>query len=56
MIHSKIEIPHRYLRSGVDDSSHHNGLGKVGTPRKSSEDVTMSPSPKLSYHFPDINN
>ncbi|KAG1369804.1 putative protein FAM135B [Cocos nucifera] len=35
MVHSKIEIPHHYLGSGVDDSYHRNGLGKVGTPWKS---------------------
>ncbi|XP_010912434.1 uncharacterized protein [Elaeis guineensis] len=50
MIHSKIEIPHRYLRSGVDDSSHHNGLGKVGTPRKSSEDPAQSSIMRAELH------
>ncbi|XP_010930973.1 uncharacterized protein [Elaeis guineensis] len=42
MVHSNIEIPHHYLRSGVDDSYHRNGLGKVGTPWKSSEDNAMA--------------
>lgn len=54
MVHSKIEIPHRYLRSGVDDFSYRNGLEKAGTSWKSSEDVIMSLSPKLSYQLTDI--
>lgn len=39
MVHLKIEIPHRYLRSGSHESSHHSVLGKASVPRKSSDDV-----------------
>lgn len=40
MVHSKIEIPHRYLRSGTDDSLH-NKFGKVPITRKSNDDVIL---------------
>lgn len=38
MVHSKIELPTRYLTSGVDDS--HSILGKSSINRRSSEDVS----------------
>jgi len=38
MVHSKIDIPHRYLRSADDDSSYRNSLGKVVI-RKSNDEV-----------------
>lgn len=38
MVHLKTQVPHRYLKSGADDSSHHNGPGNNG-PRKSSDEV-----------------
>lgn len=38
-VHSKIEIPHRYLRSGTDESSHRNSIGKMVASRKIPEDV-----------------
>ncbi|XP_008781421.1 uncharacterized protein LOC103701215 isoform X2 [Phoenix dactylifera] len=50
MVHSKIEVPHRYLRSGEDDSSHHNGLGKVGTPWKYCEDSTQNAMARAELH------
>jgi len=37
MVHSKIDIPQRYLRNADDDSSHRNSLGKVT--RKSTDEV-----------------
>lgn len=41
MIHSIMEVPHRYLRSGADESSHHSVLGKASMPRKLSDDVIL---------------
>jgi hypothetical protein len=38
-VHSKIEIPHRYLRSMNDDSSHRHSLLRVSGSRKFHDDV-----------------
>ena len=42
-VHSKIEIPHRYLRSMDDDSSHRHSLLRVSGSRKFHDDV-IAPS------------
>jgi len=46
MVHSKIDIPHRYLKSADDDSSYRNLLGKVVT-RKSNDEVSLY----FNYHL-----
>jgi hypothetical protein len=38
-VHSKIEIPHRYLRSMNDESSHRHSLLRVSGSRKFHDDV-----------------
>lgn len=38
MVYSKIDMPHRYLRSAAEESSYRNALGKVVT-RKSNDEV-----------------
>uniref|UniRef100_A0A1D1Y9C1 Protein FAM135B n=3 Tax=Anthurium amnicola TaxID=1678845 RepID=A0A1D1Y9C1_9ARAE len=50
MVHSLIEIPHRYLRSGDDESSHHNVLGKVSIPRKSGDDPAQTALTRAELH------
>ncbi|PKA61523.1 hypothetical protein AXF42_Ash018810 [Apostasia shenzhenica] len=41
MVHSKIKVPHRYLRSNSNDSPQRNALGKA-FPRKSNDDPAQS--------------
>ncbi|WOL04103.1 hypothetical protein Cni_G12824 [Canna indica] len=50
MVHSKIEVPHRYLKSGADDSSHHNALGKVVGLKKSSDEPAQSAATRAELH------
>ncbi|THU63504.1 hypothetical protein C4D60_Mb01t16490 [Musa balbisiana] len=50
MVHSKIEVPHRYLKSGADDSSHHNALGKVVGLRKSNDEPAQGATTRAELH------
>ncbi|XP_058088342.1 uncharacterized protein LOC131235214 [Magnolia sinica] len=50
MVHSRIEVPHRYLRSAVDEASHHSVLGRVSLPRKSSDDPTQTAVTRAELH------
>lgn len=50
-VHSKIDMPTHYLRSGADDSSHRNSLGKVVVSRKFSDDVLTFLSPNLNIPY-----
>ncbi|MQL85192.1 hypothetical protein Taro_017713, partial [Colocasia esculenta] len=50
MVHSKIDIPHRYMRSGSDESSHHSVLGKASVPRKSSDDPAHTATTRAELH------
>ncbi|KAJ1686214.1 hypothetical protein LUZ63_017604 [Rhynchospora breviuscula] len=49
-VHSKIEIPHRYLRSGTDESSHRNSIGKMVASRKIPEDPTLAATARADLH------
>ncbi|KAJ6817173.1 putative polygalacturonase [Iris pallida] len=49
MVHSKVEIPHRYLRSSAEDSSHRNSLGKVAS-RKSNDDQAQNATTRAELH------
>ncbi|WOL15534.1 protein FAM135B isoform X1 [Canna indica] len=42
MVHSKIETPHPYLRSGADDSPHHIALGKTVGVKKFNDEPAQS--------------
>jgi hypothetical protein len=42
--YSRVEIPHRYLRSMTDDSSHRQSLLRVSGSRKFHEDVIITHS------------
>ncbi|CAA7396890.1 unnamed protein product [Spirodela intermedia] len=50
MIHSIMEVPHRYLRSGADESSHQSVLGKVSMPRKLSDDPAQTAITRAELH------
>lgn len=39
MVYSKVEMPHHYLSSGVNDSSYHGARAKVPIIRKLTDDV-----------------
>jgi hypothetical protein len=41
IIHSKIDIPHRYLRSMTDDSPRHGHLRRISSSRKVHLDVII---------------
>ncbi|KAM0940455.1 putative alpha/Beta hydrolase, lipase [Dioscorea sansibarensis] len=49
MVHSKIEVPHRYLRSGTDDSLH-NKFGKAPVTRKSNDDPAQIAATRAELH------
>ncbi|OAY74027.1 Protein FAM135B [Ananas comosus] len=49
-VHSKIDMPTHYLRSGADDSSHRNSLGKVVVSRKFSDDPAQSAISRAELH------
>ncbi|XP_073003189.1 uncharacterized protein [Typha latifolia] len=49
-VHSKIDIPHRYLRSGTDDSSNRNSLGRAIVSRKFTEDPAQNASSRAELH------
>ena len=38
MVYSKVDMPHQYIRSGVDDS-YHGACGKASALRKLTDDV-----------------
>ncbi|KAK1275798.1 hypothetical protein QJS04_geneDACA001784 [Acorus gramineus] len=50
MVHSKIDIPHRYLRSGVDEPSHHSVLARVSLPRRFSPDTAQNVMTRADLH------
>ncbi|KAK1323856.1 hypothetical protein QJS10_CPA02g00461 [Acorus calamus] len=50
MVHSKIDIPHRYLRSGVDEPSHHSVLARVSLPRRFSPDTAQNVMTRVDLH------
>ncbi|KAI0507757.1 hypothetical protein KFK09_013885 [Dendrobium nobile] len=49
MVHSKIEIPHRYLRSNSNDSSQRSALGKAAQ-RKYGDDPAQSATARAELH------
>ncbi|KAJ6835198.1 protein FAM135B-like isoform X1 [Iris pallida] len=49
MVHSKVEIPHRYLRSSAEDSPQRNSLGKVSS-RKSNDDQAQNAITRAELH------
>ncbi|XP_073013960.1 uncharacterized protein [Typha latifolia] len=49
-VHSRIDIPHRYLRSWAVDSSHPNSLGKVVAPRKFTDDPAQNATSRAVLH------
>ncbi|KAK8967313.1 hypothetical protein KSP40_PGU010399 [Platanthera guangdongensis] len=49
MVHSKFEIPHRYLRSNSNDTSQRSALGKA-VQRKSGEDPAQSATARAELH------
>lgn len=53
MVHLKTQVPHRYLKSGADDSSHHNGPGNG--PRKSNDEPTQIAVARAELHRKSIN-
>ncbi|XP_077248667.1 uncharacterized protein LOC143888200 [Tasmannia lanceolata] len=50
MVHSKVEIPHRYLRSGDEPSSHHSILGRASIPHRSSDDQAQTSTTRAELH------
>lgn len=48
--HSKIEIPHRYLRSMSDDTSHRHSLLRVSGSRKFHEDPVQNSASRAELH------
>lgn len=49
-VHSKIEIPHRYLRSMDDDSSHRHSLLRVSGSRKFHDDPVQNSASRAELH------
>jgi len=49
-VHSKIEIPHRYLRSMNDDSSHRHSLLRVSGSRKFHDDPVQNSASRAELH------
>ncbi|XP_068661508.1 uncharacterized protein [Aristolochia californica] len=53
MVHSMIEVPARCLRSGADEATHRNVLGRVSNPRRSSrylDDAAQTSSSRAELH------
>ncbi|KAF8377185.1 hypothetical protein HHK36_030558 [Tetracentron sinense] len=50
MVYSKVQMPHHYLSSGVDESSHHSLRGKVSIPRKLIEDPAQTAATRTELH------
>lgn len=48
MVHSKIDIPHRYLRSVADDPAHRSSLGKVS--KKSNDEQAQFSITRAELH------
>ncbi|CAN6349060.1 unnamed protein product [Urochloa humidicola] len=49
-VHSKIEIPHRYLRSINDDSAHRHSLLRVSGSRKFHDDPVQNSASRADLH------
>ncbi|AQK39473.1 Putative serine esterase family protein [Zea mays] len=49
-VHSKIEIPHRYLRSMNDESSHRHSLLRVSGSRKFHDDPAQNSASRAELH------
>uniref|UniRef100_A0A0E0F9T8 DUF676 domain-containing protein n=1 Tax=Oryza meridionalis TaxID=40149 RepID=A0A0E0F9T8_9ORYZ len=49
-VHSKIEIPHRYLRSTDDESSHRHSLLRVSGSRKFHDDPVQNSASRAELH------
>ncbi|KAJ1264879.1 hypothetical protein BS78_08G035700 [Paspalum vaginatum] len=49
-VHSKIEIPHRYLRSTSDDSSHRHSILRVSGSRKFHDDPVQNSASRAELH------
>uniref|UniRef100_A0A0D9XX67 DUF676 domain-containing protein n=1 Tax=Leersia perrieri TaxID=77586 RepID=A0A0D9XX67_9ORYZ len=49
-VHSKIEIPHRYLRSTGDESSHRHSLLRVSGSRKFHDDPVQNSASRAELH------
>lgn len=50
MVQSEIDVPHRYLKSGVDGASQHSILGRVSLTRRTIEDPTQIASSRAELH------
>ncbi|XP_078434063.1 uncharacterized protein LOC144705326 isoform X2 [Wolffia australiana] len=50
MIHSVMAVPHRYLRSGSNESSHYSVLGKVSMPRRFGDDPAQAAITRAELH------
>ncbi|KAF6163663.1 hypothetical protein GIB67_036123 [Kingdonia uniflora] len=50
MVYSKVEMPHHYLRSGVDDSSQHSIRGKSLISRKLNHDPAQTAITRAELH------
>ncbi|CDP14916.1 unnamed protein product [Coffea canephora] len=50
MVHSKVEMPHQYISSAVDDSSYHGFHGRAPVLRKISEDPAQTAAMRAELH------
>ncbi|PIA47746.1 hypothetical protein AQUCO_01400387v1 [Aquilegia coerulea] len=50
MVYSKVEMPHHYLRSGLDGSSNHSARGKVLMSRKLNDDPAQTAISRAVRH------
>ncbi|GJM87925.1 hypothetical protein PR202_ga03931 [Eleusine coracana subsp. coracana] len=49
-VHSKVEIPHRYLRGISDDSSHRNSLLRISGSKKFHDDPVQNSASRAELH------
>ncbi|GFY94301.1 putative serine esterase family protein [Actinidia rufa] len=49
MVYSKVDMPHQYIRSGVDDS-YHGACGKASALRKLTDDPAQSAAVRAELH------
>ncbi|KAK9288972.1 hypothetical protein L1049_017443 [Liquidambar formosana] len=50
MVYSKVEMPHHYINSGVDDSSYHGARAKVSILRKLTDDPAQTAAMRAELH------
>uniref|UniRef100_A0A5B7C301 DUF676 domain-containing protein n=1 Tax=Davidia involucrata TaxID=16924 RepID=A0A5B7C301_DAVIN len=50
MVYSKVEMPHQYINSGVDDSSFHGIRGKALVSRKLNDDPAQAAAMRAELH------